>query len=74
MMILAVGWATLVTGTALAMCALGLGQPNVADGESVLGFWFTLWGLSFISVPMGIFGAALIAPVVAKIVSAARLT
>lgn len=54
---LAAGFATAVCATVAAQCALGFGTPNVVDGESIIVWWATLWTLSFVSVPLGIWSA-----------------
>lgn len=51
------GWASLLTAAVGVQCALGFGTPNVVDGESIVLWWMFLWGLSFVSVPLGIFSA-----------------
>lgn len=58
---LSVCWATAITLGAAFMVAMGWGTPNVVDGESIVGFWMTLWGLSFVSVPLGIFSSIVVA-------------
>lgn len=57
------GWATLLTALVGVQCALGFGTPNVADGESIVLWWMFFWGLSFVSVPLGIFSAIAISKI-----------
>jgi len=47
--------ATIVCLQAAAVCALGLGTPNVGNG-TLTQFWATLWGTTFV----GTFGGAIV--------------
>jgi hypothetical protein len=45
-------WASLIVGTTFVMCAMGYGEPNLCEGETLIGFYSFLYFLCWITVPM----------------------